>query len=144
MKGLTRTAVIAALVVACDGAVTPATSLEPTSTTSPMESTVAPPEVTTTHAEGPSTTVLDDFLEVGIVGGEVLGGPRDLAVGIGEEVFFRVASDTADELHVHGYDLFYELEPGVATEVRFVADVPGVFEIELEGSHTLVVELTVS
>jgi hypothetical protein len=134
----------AVLLGACDGG-SSASTLEDTSTTSLAGPTTAPQSTPTTPPPaGPSTTVADDLVELSIVGGEVLGGPREVDVAIGEEVVLIVSSDIADELHVHGYDLAFDLEPGVATEVRFVADVPGIFEIELHESGALVAEITVS
>jgi hypothetical protein len=64
-------------------------------------------------------------------------------VGPGAEVVFLVLSDQPGQVHVHGYDLFFDLSPGATVEVRFLADVPGIFEIELEGSQTPLVQLTV-
>ena len=52
----------------------------------------------------------------------------------GETVRFRVVNDEAEEVHVHGYDITKELEPGKVETVSFKADITGIFEIELEGS----------
>lgn len=75
--------------------------------------------------------------------GEVVGGPSEVEVEVGAEVVFEVLSDQPGQVHVHGYDLIFDLTPGTPTRIGFTADVPGVFEIELEGSHTPLVELTV-
>ncbi len=50
----------------------------------------------------------------------------------GETVRFRVVNDEAEEVHVHGYDIKQELEPGKVETVSFKATIPGIFEIELE------------
>lgn len=71
-------------------------------------------------------------------------GPERFTVELGESFAVVVVSDTAGVLHVHGYDLFYELEPGEPVPVELVADVPGVFEVELETTHTLLFEIEVS
>jgi hypothetical protein len=55
-----------------------------------------------------------------------------------------VTSDVADEIHVHGYDLSTDVEAGGTAEVKFVADVPGIFEVELEEAVIPLVELEVS
>ena len=52
----------------------------------------------------------------------------------GDTVRFRVVSDEAEEVHVHGYDITQELEPGKVETVSFKATITGIFEIELEGS----------
>jgi FtsP/CotA-like multicopper oxidase with cupredoxin domain len=61
----------------------------------------------------------------------------------GETVRFRVVNDEPEEVHVHGYDIKKELEPGKTETVSFKADIPGIFEIELEGSSTLLAQLKV-
>jgi hypothetical protein len=61
----------------------------------------------------------------------------------GETVRFRVRSDEAEEVHVHGYDIKKELEPGKTETVSFRATIPGIFRIELEHSQTLLAQLKV-
>jgi hypothetical protein len=109
-----------------------------------------PPVVTTTAAPGsstttaPATTTVHDVVpQVVIEGGEVVGGAIELEAETGTEVVFQVLSDQPGQVHVHGYDLFFDLVPHAVTEVRFTAEAPGIFDIELEGSHTLLVELIV-
>jgi hypothetical protein len=101
--------------------------------------TSEPTSTTTTVAE-PEGTVI----EVDVVGGEPEGGARTVEVAVGEDVTLRVRSDVEDEVHVHGYDLFVDVAPGAPGELTFVAEIPGQFEIELEGAHTLLVDLVVS
>jgi hypothetical protein len=55
-----------------------------------------------------------------------------------------VLSDIDDEIHVHGYDLYFEAMAGVPVEVALTADVPGIFEVELESSHIPLFELEVT
>jgi FtsP/CotA-like multicopper oxidase with cupredoxin domain len=61
----------------------------------------------------------------------------------GETVRFRVRSDTADHIHVHGYDLMKDVEAGRTATMSFKATITGIFEIELEDSHTPIGELRV-
>ena len=61
----------------------------------------------------------------------------------GETVRFRVRNDEAEEVHIHGYDIKKELEPGKTETVSFKATITGIFEIELEGSGTLLAQLKV-
>jgi heme/copper-type cytochrome/quinol oxidase subunit 2 len=63
---------------------------------------------------------------------------------IGDTVEIIVTSDVAEEVHLHGYDIVADLEPSVATTLRFTADIPGIFELEMENSGTLIFELEVS
>ena len=37
--------------------------------------------------------------------GEPVGGIRELTYNKGEQILFKVKSDVADEVHVHGYDI---------------------------------------
>lgn len=56
----------------------------------------------------------------------------------------NTTADVAEEVHVHGYDLFLDLEPGATGSLSFVADIPGIFEVEFERSVTFAFELAVS
>ncbi len=82
------------------------------------------------------------LIEVVVRGGSVEGGGRQ-RVDLGEAVRLRVTSDTDDEVHIHGYERRFEVRPGQAAELRFVADLPGVFEVELERSGRRLLDLEV-
>ena len=56
---------------------------------------------------------------------------------------FRVRSDEAEEVHVHGYDLMKDLEPGETATMAFKATITGIFEIEFEHSAEQIAELRV-
>jgi heme/copper-type cytochrome/quinol oxidase subunit 2 len=61
----------------------------------------------------------------------------------GDTVRFRVRSDVADEVHVHGYDLMKDVEPGQTITFSFPASIPGIFEIELENAGEQIAQLRV-
>ena len=82
-------------------------------------------------------------IDLVIVDGKLDGGARREPVRLGDTVTIRVTGNSDDEVHVHGYDLFVHLVDG-AGELTFEASIPGIFEIELEGPHTLLVRLEVS
>ncbi len=42
---------------------------------------------------------------------------------------FRVESDVADEIHVHGFDITKEVAAGGSASFSFPADIEGVFEV---------------
>jgi hypothetical protein len=46
-------------------------------------------------------------------------------------------------VHVHGYDLTVDTVPGQPVTVEFTADIPGVFEVELEESKLPLTRLQV-
>jgi hypothetical protein len=114
----------------------PAATSQPT-TTSPA--TASSSSASTTAASAPAGTVI----EITVSGGQVAGGVKRVAVDVGKSVTIRVTSDVAEEIHVHGYDLKQDLTPGVPAEISFTADIPGVFEIELEHSGLKVAELQI-
>jgi plastocyanin len=78
-----------------------------------------------------------------VKGGEPVGGVQELTYTAGDEVRFDVESDVAEEVHVHGYDLIEEVSPGKVASFDFPADIEGGFEVELEGAHVQIAELTV-
>ena len=61
----------------------------------------------------------------------------------GETVRFRVRSDQPEHVHVHGYDIMKDVEPGKTANVSFKATITGIFEIELEDSAQEIAELRV-
>ena len=78
-----------------------------------------------------------------VVGGAPKGGVKEITVSKGDTVRLEVRSDTAAEVHVHGYDLFKDVEAGGSAGFRFKADAEGVFEVELEETHTQIAQLSV-
>lgn len=100
--------------------------------------------VQTVTVEGaPEAVEADQVIEVAVDGGSVEGGGRQ-SVALGSTVAIVVASDVADEVHVHGYDVYGAVDAGGTATVTFTADIPGVFEVELEEAGLPVVELEVS
>ena len=83
-------------------------------------------------------------ISIEVVGGEPVGGHQRADVDLGSVVAVMVTSDTAEEVHVHGYDILRSVSPGQPLHFSFTADIPGVFEVELEGSGRLLLQLTVS
>jgi hypothetical protein len=83
-------------------------------------------------------------IEVAFAGGAVTGGPQRYAVPRGSVVELVVASDVADEVHLHGYDRSSFVTAGATTTLRFTADLPGVFEVELEQRSAPLAEVQVS
>ena len=56
--------------------------------------------------------------------------PDRVSVGEGDSVTLNVATERPVEVHVHGYDLESEIEPGETTELSFEADRTGRFPME--------------
>jgi ABC-type glycerol-3-phosphate transport system substrate-binding protein len=105
---------------AADPARTPATT--------PAE---AEPQVTATPKPKPQPPLLQ------------AGEEKTLTFTQGKTVRFRVRHDEAEEVHVHGYDIARDLEPNQTKTIEFEATIPGIFEVELEHSGTLLGRLKV-
>jgi hypothetical protein len=76
--------------------------------------------------------------------GKPVGGIRDLTYSKGDRIHFKVQSDVADEVHVHGYDLMKDVKAGGSVTFDFPATIEGVFEAELEGRKEQIIELRVN
>jgi hypothetical protein len=96
----------------------------------------------TTTANAPIDTTGAATIDVGYAGGNVTGGGRRSAT-VGQTVVIKVTSDIADEVHLHGYDKKANAAPGTVATITFVADNPGIFEVELEKKGLRLFELEV-
>jgi hypothetical protein len=76
--------------------------------------------------------------------GEPVGGIQELEFNAGEDVRFRVSSDVAEEIHVHGYDISQDVPAGGMIEFDFPAEIEGIFEAELEELGVQIVELRIN
>jgi hypothetical protein len=79
-----------------------------------------------------------------ISGGKPAGGIKKLNYTKGDQVSFRVDSDVADEIHVHGFDFHKNVAAGGSVSFDFPANIDGVFVIELESRGEQIAELTVN
>jgi hypothetical protein len=61
-----------------------------------------------------------------------VGGVQKLVVKKNGRVTFTVKSDTADEIHVHGYDFHKDVPKNGSVSFDFPAKIEGEFDIELE------------
>lgn len=71
------------------------------------------------------------------------GTVETIEVQRGQRVRFVVTSPTADEAHVHGYDLLKRVPAGGRARFDFPAEFEGEFEIELEQSEERIGALVV-
>jgi heme/copper-type cytochrome/quinol oxidase subunit 2 len=123
-----------------DPSATPTATPSPTLTT-PGETPVSP------SPTGADALEIEAEVEEGRVTLEVEGRRttgRTITVQMGSRVEIEVKSDTTDEVHVHGYDLKANVTPDRRGRVRFVADVVGIFEVELEEAGLSLFRLKVS
>jgi hypothetical protein len=111
----------------------------PTTITSVAPSTFAPPTTATTTTEvepGPRK------IKINVYGG-ISEGEDHVVIARGTEIELTVVADVGDEVHIHFYDVRADVTPTDAAVIRFVADVPGIFEVELEDSHLQLLEIEV-
>ena len=98
----------------------------------------APSEYDADVSEAAQTIVVE------AVNGAPEGGVRRVEVDLGSVVALMVTSDIAEEVHVHGYDILRAVSEGHPAHFAFTADIPGVFEVEFEGSGRLLLLLEIS
>lgn len=113
---------------------------------------VGPATVTRTVTTGATTTTVTEPPERGrptvrtinVRGGKPRAGVQKLSYRKGQTVNVVITSDTADEVHVHGYDIYTDVPAGGRARVRFKADAAGIFEIEMHGSGQQIASLRVN
>jgi hypothetical protein len=133
-------AVAALTLAACGDDGSPQATGTTTTTTPATTATTTGPATT---AEPTTTADPTPVIEVRVVGGKPQGGVRRERVNSGDTIVLRVVADVADEVHLHGYDKSADVAPGKPAQIRFIADIPGVFEVELEQRKQPLLELQV-
>lgn len=74
-----------------------------------------------TPAAGPRELKFDVYIEEGEM------SPEEISASEGDRVRLNIEADEPLELHVHGYDLEREVEPGQSARLSFRADLTGRF-----------------
>ena len=108
-----------------------------TATPTATATATAAPEETATPTPTPTPEPEVPVVDAGS------GKVTNLRFKEGDTVRFRVRSDVADEVHVHGYDLMKDVEPGQTVTFSFPASITGIFEIELENAGEQIAQLRV-
>ncbi len=94
--------------------------------------------------DGEATADVSEVPTIEVRDGEPVGGVQTLEFSAGEEARFRVSSDEAEEIHVHGYDIAKEVPAGGTIEFDFPAELEGIYEAELEGLGVQIAELRIN
>lgn len=97
-----------------------------------------------TSPAAPSPSPTGAAIPTFVVSEGTVRGPERITATLGDKVAFSVSSDRADDVHVHGYNRVVPVRPGRPAIVRLRADIPGVFEVELEDSHLTLTRLRVT
>ena len=95
-------------------------------------------------AEGGTTAEGGDVPTIVVRDGEPVDGVEELEFSAGEEIRFRVSSDAAEEIHVHGYDISKDVPAGGTIEFAFPAELEGIYEAELEELGVQIAELQIN
>ena len=83
-------------------------------------------------------------IELTIAAGARVGGQAVARVTQGDTVTFKVTSDMAGELHLHGYDISIQVAAGETLSPPFEAHATGRFPLEIhEGGHGTLLYLEV-
>ena len=115
-----------------------------TAAATPTSTTTAPSTTTPASTAAPTSTVAGSEIAIDVtVTDDGVDAEERYQAPLGAEVTITVTSTFADEVHIHGYNLFTTLEPDVPGRITFVADVPGIFEVELENAVVSLFELVV-
>ena len=118
----------------------PVTSPSDTPSSTPSDD----PKNTPSNTADPSGEQADVTINVTVANGKVNPSGDSIKVTAGQTVLITAVSDTADKLHVHGYDKELELAPGKPASVKFTANMKGTFEVETHENPKLVAKLVVS
>lgn len=150
------TLAVALVLTGCSaGTDAPSAAAPPASSSSPATSSSVPaspsaspasPSAADPTAEAPVTaappsgTVLELTYLGGVAGGPDTGRPD---VAAGQPVTLRITSDVAEEVHVHGVDLYVDLVAGQQTELTFDPPPPGIYEVEAHDTGVVLTNLAV-
>jgi len=81
---------------------------------------------------------------IDVVDGKPDGGVKTITFAKGDQIRLKVNSDTADEVHIHGYDIHKDVDAGGSVQFAFPASIDGKFEIELEEAKQQLANLEVT
>ncbi len=73
-----------------------------------------------------------------------VGGVQDLTWKKGQTIDLTVKSDTADEVHFHGYDVHKDVDKGGTVRFQIPATITGKFVVELEDHKQTLANVTVT
>jgi hypothetical protein len=88
-----------------------------------------------TKSSGPATIEVKNATPV--------GGVKDLTYNKGDTIDLTIKSDTADEVHFHGYDVHKDVAKGGSVHFKFPAKIDGKFVVELEEHKQTLANVTV-
>ncbi|WP_235997047.1 cupredoxin domain-containing protein [Aestuariimicrobium ganziense] len=99
--------------------------------------------VVLTGCSGSSKAPQTATMTIVIADGSVSPNGQRVEVRKGGTVTLEVTTDKATIIHVHGYEIEVQANPGAPTTHEFTADKPGAFEIETHDPAVIVGQLVV-
>jgi hypothetical protein len=129
--------------LAACGTSDPSTVAEPPASTAASTPASAAGSAPTAVASAVASGTAQQTISFTVVNKKVTGDTGRVKVKLGTRLRITVLSDTAEEIHVHAYDLMQEIGANSPGSIEFVADKPGVIEVELEREKILLTHLQV-
>lgn len=115
--------------------------------TTPSESAGVDPGVDPSPSDSEQPAETPVIIEIQISAGQVRTEIDRVPVAVGDAVRMTVASDVADQVHVHGIEELLPVEPGERAVLEFVVPegtAPGLYEVETHDSALLLLQLEVT
>jgi hypothetical protein len=122
-----------------NGTSTPGATTSPPTTSPPTTSTDVATEIASVSPSADAAV----RVAVTVKNGKVSPPVHRVKIKKGQRVELEVASDVADEVHVHGFDISKNVKPGKPAVIAFIADQSGIVEVELESIGLQLVQLEV-
>jgi hypothetical protein len=101
---------------------------------------------TTAQADQPTSTgkpAAPAVPTVVVKNAKPVGGVKRLTFKHNGRIIFVVKSDTADEVHFHGYDVMKDVKAGGSVRFNVKATIEGRFEVELEKHKEQIAQIEV-
>lgn len=120
--------------------------IRPTDDSDDQPDKAAKTETTTTQGKTQTAEAKPKPPEVPTVevrNGKPVGGKKTLSFVSGQNARIDVTSNKPSEVHLHGYDVEKEVQPGKTTTIRFRADIEGAFELEDHDTDVLLATVEV-
>jgi len=116
------------------------------STTETTNQTISEATVSQNNAtaDQETETIEPNTVNIEILDGNVKVEPEELNVEKNSTVYINAKSDVEEDIHIHGYDIHLLVPEQGDNSTSFVASKPGKFEIELEESAYLLLNLSVN
>ena len=141
---LSRALIVVALVVPLAAGCASASGTPTSSATAPAAAASSGPASSSPTSASP-TAPAAVTITAAVADGKVTPAAKQYDVPLGTPVHLEITSDKKGEIHVHGYDIEGQVtKDGGTVSIDFVADTPGVFEVESHVSDLLLFKISVS